>query len=79
MSTVADTPPWETTTGFSSSNISEFRYDRSTDTLQVDFNSGETYEYQNVSPSTHRMFQAASSKGEFFQRQIKGRYSYERV
>jgi hypothetical protein len=71
--------PWEHTSGFVSSNISEFRYDKSTDTLQVDFNSGDTYEYYNVPPTTHRAFQAAGSKGEFFARHIKGRYSYEQV
>jgi hypothetical protein len=70
---------WEHTGGFSSSNITAFRYDRSTDTLQVDFVSGDTYEYQNVLPQTHRAFQAAASKGEFFARHIKNRYPYERV
>lgn len=71
--------PWEHTTGFASTNIAEFRYDRTTDTLQVDFVDGSTYEYMNVPPQTHRAFQSAGSKGEFFARQIRGRYPYERV
>lgn len=72
-------PNWEVTTGFSSSNVASFRYDRETDTLQVDFVQGQTYEYYNVPPATHRMFQAAASKGEFFSRHIRSRFSYEQV
>lgn len=79
MAQTEDTQLWETTTGFASSNIDEFRYDKSTDTLQVDFTDGSTYQYMNVLPQTHRAFQSAASKGEFFARQIKGRYPYERV
>lgn len=67
---------WEETSGFVSSNVAAFRYDRNTDTLQVDFVSGDTYEYLNVPPSVHRMFQAAGSKGEYFARHIRGRYQY---
>lgn len=70
---------WEETSGFYSSNIDAFRYDKSTDTLQVDFSSGQTYEYLNVPPATHRMFQAANSKGEFLVRHIKGRFQYSQV
>ena len=71
--------PWEHSGGFASTNISAFRYDKSTDTLQVDFVDGDTYEYYNVPPSVNRAFQAAASKGEFFARNIKGRYPYEQV
>lgn len=74
-----ETASWEETSGFVSSNVSAFRYDRSTDTLQVDFSSGDTYEYYNVSPAAHRMFQAAGSKGEYFARHVRGKYSYEKV
>lgn len=69
----------ETTSGFSSSNIDEFSYDPSTDTLSVVFSSGDRYDYFNVPQSTHRMFQAAPSKGEFLNRHIKGRFAYERA
>lgn len=79
MTVEAQAPQWEETGGFSSSNVAAFRYDRDTDTLQVDFQDGSTYEYLNVSPATHRGFQASLSKGEFFARHIKGRYSYEKV
>ena len=77
--TDADSGSWEVTGGFASSNIDEFRYDKSTDTLRVDFTDGSSYEYYNVPPQTHRALQAAASKGEFFARHVKGRFSYERV
>ena len=70
---------WEESSGFGSSNIVAFRYAKDLDILQVDFSSGDTYEYQNVPPATHRMFQASGSKGEFFYRNIRSRFSYERV
>lgn len=70
---------WEITGGFVSSNIAEFRYDDQTDTLQIDFVDGSTYEYYNVPRQTHRMFQAAGSKGEFFHRHIRNRFAYELV
>lgn len=80
MSAAAESEPsWEVTPCPGSSNITEFRFDKSTDTLQVDFNSGATYEYYNVSPATNRAFQAAPSKGAFFARAIKGKYAYEQV
>ena len=72
-------PTWEETSGFVSSNIAAFRFDKTTDTLQIDFQDGSTYEYYNCAPATHRMFQASGSKGDFFQRHIKNRLPYERV
>lgn len=79
MTAVEQEPSWEVTPCPGSSNIAEFRFDKTTDTLQVDFVSGSTYEYYNVSPATNRGFQAAASKGAFFARAIKGKYSYEQV
>lgn len=67
----------ETTETPASSNIESFTFDPATDTLTVNFRSGDTYDYFNVSPSTYRAFQSAGSHGSFHARQIKGRYSYE--
>lgn len=72
-------PSWETMPTPGSSNISEARFDKTTDTLEIDFVDGSTYSYNNVSPATWRGFQVAPSKGAFFARVIKGRYSYERL
>ena len=71
---------WEVTGGFASSHISEFWFDKQTDTLRVFFLDGGAYDYYNVAPSTHRAFQAAPSKGAFFDRVIKkGGYPYDEV
>jgi lysyl-tRNA synthetase, class II len=79
MSAAEPVDPWEVTPCPGSSNIAEFRFDKTTDTMQVDFVSGDTYEYYNVSPATNRAFQAAPSKGEFFARSIRNRFPYEKL
>ena len=60
-----------------SSNIEQVDFDDSTDTLTVTFTGGEAYDYMNVPASVYRAFAAAGSAGQFFHRQIKGRYSYD--
>jgi hypothetical protein len=72
-------PSWEVMPTPGSSNISEARFDKTTDTLEVDFADGSTYAYSNVSPSTWRMFQAAPSKGAFLSASIRNRFPYERL
>jgi lysyl-tRNA synthetase class 2 len=62
----------------SSSNLDECDYDPDTDNLTIRFQSGDEYTYFNVPPSVYRGLTAASSAGEYFHRQIKGRYQYER-
>ena len=67
----------ETTIPRSSSNIAEFTYDPDTETLTVVFQSGDSYDYFNVPPSTHRAFQSAGSVGQFFHRHIRQRFPYD--
>jgi lysyl-tRNA synthetase class 2 len=62
-----------------SSNIESFSFDPETDTLTVNFRSGDSYEYYNVPASVYRGFQSASSAGQFHSRAIKGRYAYEQI
>lgn len=64
----------------SSSRIAEIRYDPDVENMEVDFVSdGSTYTYFNVPAATYRNFCAAGSQGQFFERYIKGRFSYERT
>jgi hypothetical protein len=44
--------------------------------LVVTFTTGKTYQYFEVPPEVHRAFLAASSKGTFFNEQIRGFYRY---
>ena len=55
----------------SSSNLKAVGYDPSTNTLQVVFLNGGLYEYYNVPSSIHSALMVASSKGTYFDAQIK--------
>jgi hypothetical protein len=61
----------------SSNHIAQFSFDASTDTLTIWFRSGDEYDFMNVPASVARSFEASDSAGQFFIRQIKGRYSYD--
>lgn len=62
-----------------SSNIYWARYDDSTRTLEIDFRSnGEkksTYRYENFPAEAWAQFNAALSKGMFFAKEIRPRYT----
>ena len=60
-----------------SSNIEQVDFDDATDTLTITFTGGDEYDYMNVPVSLYRQMQAAPSAGQFFHRQIKGRYQYD--
>lgn len=60
-----------------SSTIEQVDFDGDTDTLTITFNGGRLYDYFNVPRSVVAAMQAAGSAGQFFARQIKGRYAYE--
>ncbi len=60
-----------------SSNIAQISYDADTSDLDVEFRSGRTYRYLNVPASIWRGFQRATSFGEYLNRVIKPRYTYE--
>ncbi|MFT6502600.1 MAG: hypothetical protein ACJASQ_002727 [Crocinitomicaceae bacterium] len=62
-----------------SSNISSIGYDASSQTLQVQFNSGDVYEYYSVPPSEHSGLMNASSHGKYLNANIKGSYDYQQV
>ncbi|MBC8165530.1 MAG: KTSC domain-containing protein [Bryobacteraceae bacterium] len=56
--------------------IASIGYHRKTRTLEVRFRSTETYRYAKVPPQVFQEFIASESKGHYFQRQIRGRYTY---
>lgn len=59
--------------------IRSFQYDPDTARLAVIFRSGRRYIYREVPPETFRAMQAARSKGEYFNRQIRDRFAFERA
>jgi lysyl-tRNA synthetase class 2 len=62
-----------------STAIREIDYDAQRAKLVVRFASGERYVYVGVPGEVHRSFCDADSKARFFQRQIRGRYPYNRL
>lgn len=62
-----------------SSNIARFAYDEDREVLIVEFNSGATYEYFDITQNVFESMKAASSRGGFLAHEIKGRYRYARA
>ena len=63
----------------SSSNLASATYDPDTETLHVDFVSGDGYDYFNVPRATYRGLAQAPSAGSYFHRNIRQRYAYEQT
>jgi len=60
-----------------STSIEAIGYDRQTRELYVRFlESGRTYVYRDVEEGVFEQFLRASSKGNYFNREIKGGYAY---
>lgn len=66
-------------TSVSSSNLRSVGYDRSTQTLEIEFNSGSVYQYYNVPESVYNGLMNASSHGQYFAQNIRDVYSYSQV
>jgi hypothetical protein len=63
-----------------SSAIRKIGYDSKKRQLFVEFkDSGEVYEYSNVSHEIYDDFVTADSKGRYFMRYVRDRYPYRRV
>ena len=75
---MAQTTVSETFVPRASSNIASFTYDPDTETLEVEFVSGDQYAYYNVPQSVYSAWTADGGSGGFFYRQIRGRFSYDR-
>lgn len=64
-----------------SSSISEVTYgtDDAEDDMLVVFTTGNEYVYHGVPQGVFEGLKAASSAGQYLDRQVKGRYDYEQV
>jgi len=58
--------------------ILSYRYDPGQRSLDIVFQSRRRYTYLGVPQKTYDAMKAALSKGEFFNRHIRDRYSFER-
>lgn len=62
-----------------SSVVAAITYDVLSSTLCVIYVSGQVYDYKDVPVEVYKAMKAASSKGEFLNEQIKGKYGFEKV
>lgn len=62
-----------------SSHIAEIGYESESSTLEVQFKSGQVWQYYDVPETVWNEFDASDSKGKFFGREIKGHYREAQV
>jgi hypothetical protein len=63
----------------SSSNLASIGYDASSATLEVEFKSGEIYQYFEVPAHEYEALMQASSHGTYFNKNIRKRYREAKV
>jgi len=67
-------------TPVSSSNISSIGYDKQSGILEVEFTSGDVYQYFDVPEYLHEQLMKSASKGQFLNMNIvKYNYRYKKV
>ncbi|MBG1243318.1 lysine--tRNA ligase [Nostoc sp. NZL] len=59
--------------------IKQFTYEPKTQTLTIEFDSGSVYEYFKVPPSVKEDLDNATSKGQYFNKFIKGKFKFEQL
>ena len=62
-----------------SSNITSIGYEAQTATLEVEFTSGDVYQYFNVPEHLYQQFLNATSHGQFLNDNIRYSYRYQKV
>ena len=62
-----------------SSVVASIVYDSAHSILQIGYVSGAVYAYLNVPPAAYKAMMAASSKGVYLNKFIKGRYQYRKL
>lgn len=66
-------------TQVTSSNIRSIGYDPQSDILEVEFTSGDVYQYFNVPEHLYRGLMNASSHGQFLNDYIRNSYRYQKI
>lgn len=62
-----------------SSNIASVGYKKTEQLLEIRFNTGSVYQYNNVPSEIYEQLQAADSKGSYFSSNIRSSYTYKRI
>jgi hypothetical protein len=67
-------------TPVSSTSLQSVGYDEEKQVLEIDFHSGNVYQYFSVPHEVYQGLMAASSHGSYFEKNVKkAGYSYQRV
>lgn len=62
-----------------SSVVAKMEYDEASENLRITFVSGLVYDYKHVPEKIYRARKAATSKGTYLNRHIKGNYVFVKV
>lgn len=62
-----------------SSNVRSVGYDKEHEKLEVEFNTGDVYEYQGVHVNTYNAMLRAASPGAYVHRNLVGKYPYRKL
>lgn len=62
-----------------STTLATVGYDEAGELLQLEFRSGAVYQYFGVPPAVYGALLEAPSKGQYFNRAIRGRFEYRLV
>ena len=68
-----------TTTVLNSTSLAEVGYEQEENTLHVQFQNGSTYDYFDVPADVYEGILKADSAGRFFNENVSGEFSYQRV
>ena len=63
----------------SSTNIRSIGYDVDSKILEIEFDTGDVYQYSNVPQTIYGSLMSASSHGSYFHKYIKGKYEYLKI
>jgi hypothetical protein len=69
----------EIITEYTSSNIKGGKYNTATKILEITFNNGMVYQYEDVSHEVFAELNLAESQGKYFNVNIAKKYSYKKV
>lgn len=69
----------ETRTPVASSSVRSVGYDDEENVLEIEFQSGGIYRYDDVPHETYEELLSASSHGGYFHENVRGQYDYRRV
>lgn len=62
-----------------SSNVASVGYDAGSQTLEVKFHDGGTYQYHQVPATTHEALMKAPSTGKYIQANVRGKFKHTKA